>query len=179
VDRGFAPRRTAAALRDSISRRHRVLGKRVREVIGVYGHCFEVTGRRGTHRGGCSTVMPVGRRGAPVRGRPMVAGGWVRGRGGVRRSQVAREGRGEVRDRSERAGVGDAFMAKDELSVGARGQSLVGGWLGARACRCSRDFMPLEEALANGVVNRSAQLSVVMNGATDGRISVGPQVKLR
>jgi hypothetical protein len=103
----------------------------------------------------------------------------VRGRGGVRRSQVAREGGGEVGDGSERAGVGDAFMAKDELSVGARGQSLVGGWLGARACRCSRDFMPLEEALANGVVNQSAQLSVVMNGATDGRISVGPQVKLR
>jgi hypothetical protein len=60
----------------------------------------------------------------------MVAGGWVRGRGGVRRSQVAREGGGEVGDGSERAGVGDAFMAKDELSVGARGQSLVGGWLG-------------------------------------------------
>jgi hypothetical protein len=39
-----------------------------REVVGVNGHCFEVMGRRGIHRGGCSMVLAVGWRGAPVRG---------------------------------------------------------------------------------------------------------------
>jgi hypothetical protein len=45
-----------------------VWGKRVEEVVGVNMHCFEVIGRIGTHRGGCSTAMAVGRRGALVRG---------------------------------------------------------------------------------------------------------------
>jgi hypothetical protein len=55
--------------------RHGVLRKRAGEVIGVNMHCFEVMGRRGTHRGGCFTAMAVESRGAPVRGRPTVASG--------------------------------------------------------------------------------------------------------
>jgi hypothetical protein len=45
------------------------VGKWVREVVGVEGNCFEVTGRRGTHHDGCSMVMAVDWRGAQVRGR--------------------------------------------------------------------------------------------------------------
>jgi hypothetical protein len=71
----------------------------------------------------------------------------VRGRGGVRRSWGAREGRGEAEDGSKRAGTKDAFTTEDEFGVGAWGQSLAGMWLGARARGCSRDFKPLEEAL--------------------------------
>jgi hypothetical protein len=103
----------------------------------------------------------------------------VRGRGGVRRSWGAREGRGEAEDGSKRAGTKDAFTTEDEFGVGARGQSLAGMWLGARARGCSRDFKPLEEALGDDVVNQSAQLTTVMNGAVDGTISMGPRVKLR
>jgi hypothetical protein len=57
----------------------------------------------------------------------MVAGGRVRGRGGVRQSRGAREREGEAGDGSERAGTEDAFMTEDELGVSARGQSLAGG----------------------------------------------------
>jgi hypothetical protein len=41
--------------------------KRAGEVVGAEQNFFEVMGRRGTHCGGCSTVLAVGRRGAPVR----------------------------------------------------------------------------------------------------------------
>jgi hypothetical protein len=54
-----------------------------------------------------------------------------------------------------------------------------GRWLRARARGCSRDFGLLEDVLAGGVVNHSAQLTAVMNGAADGTISVGPLLKLR
>jgi hypothetical protein len=59
----------AVALRDSSSQHRGVVGKLVGEVVGVEEDCFEVTGRRGTHHGGCSIVMAVGRREALVRGR--------------------------------------------------------------------------------------------------------------
>jgi hypothetical protein len=39
--------------------------------------------------------------------------------------------------------------------------------------------LALDEVLAGGMVNRSAQLTAVMNVAVDGTISVGPRVKLR
>jgi hypothetical protein len=68
---------------------------------------------------------------------------------------------------------------EDELGVGARGQSLASGWLGARAWGCSHDIRPFEEVLAGGVVNRSAQLDEVMNGVADGTILMRPRVKLR
>jgi hypothetical protein len=59
-EQGIAPWRTTTTLRDSGGRHHGVVGKWVGEVVGIEGNCFEVIGRRGTHRGGCSTVMAVG-----------------------------------------------------------------------------------------------------------------------
>jgi hypothetical protein len=73
-----------------------VVGKWVGEVVGINEHCFEVMGRRGTHRSGCSMVLAVGWRGAPARGWPVVVGGRVRGQGGGRSTDGAREGGGEA-----------------------------------------------------------------------------------
>jgi hypothetical protein len=57
-------------------------GEWVLEQSGEVRSPFGVAGRRGAHRGGCSTIVAVGRRCSPVRCRRSGEGRQLTGRGG-------------------------------------------------------------------------------------------------